>query len=99
VSRSVRERLGRTLLVLRGAPRRLATRAAHLRESLRPVAWRLTGLAVGLLFYALAWTAVIAALVAGGNWLQHWLGIERPSPKFTEPVPSEPREPSEPEQP
>ena len=28
---------------------------------------------------------VIAVLVAGGNWLQHWLGIQRRSPQFSRP--------------
>jgi hypothetical protein len=28
---------------------------------------------------------VLVLLVAGGNWLQHWLGIHRRPPQFAEP--------------
>ena len=63
--------------------------------------WRLTALGVGFVLYTLAWvaalegsTALLAVLVtstvlvvfiAGGNWLQHWLGIRRRPPQFARP--------------
>jgi len=72
------------------------------------VIWRNTGLACCLVGYGVAWLAEVAGarallaplvvipvllvLLAGGNWLQHWLGIERPSPKFSEPAPCDEHE-------
>ncbi len=63
--------------------------------------WRLVGVALALAFYAALWVLVgggaaslesvvitfpvIVALIAGGNWLQHWLGIERRAPQFSGP--------------
>ena len=62
-------------------------------ERIAAMRWRLVGAALALLFYALLWLAVAAGatalvapavvlpvlvlLIAGGNWLQHWLGISR----------------------
>jgi hypothetical protein len=79
------------------------------------VIWRITGLACCLVGYGVAWLAevagarvllgplvvvpVLVVLIAGGNWLQHWLGVERPSPKFTQPAPREERGPTDAEQP
>ena len=73
--------------------------------------WRNTGLACCLVGYGVAWLAEVAGarallaplvvipvllvLLAGGNWLQHWLGIERPSPKFSEPAPRDEHEPTD----
>ena len=90
-------------------------RATSALAPLRPMIWRLTGLAFGLVAYGIAWLAVVAGarvlvaplivipvlvvLVAGGNWLQQWLGIERPSPKFTEPAPGDEHESTDTEQP
>jgi hypothetical protein len=70
-------------------------------SSLALVRWRLVGCALGLLFYAGLWLCVVAgatglegalitipaivALVAGGNWLQHWLGVQRRAPQFSRP--------------
>ena len=81
-------------------PKREAWRVSGTVEALRPFKWRLAGLTIAAAFYALLWLAVVAGarglvapllvvsviafLVAGGNWLQQWLGIERPSPKFAE---------------
>jgi hypothetical protein len=81
----VSERLGATSLVARLAPMR----------------WRLVGCGLALLFYVGLWVLVaagvtslagplitipvIVALVAGGNWLQHWLGIQRRAPQFSSP--------------
>ncbi len=75
--------------------------AASLR-SLAPYKWRLTGAVLGVLAYAflvvvaiagasplaqaLIALPVIAALIAGGNYLQQWLGITRPAPKFARPA-------------
>jgi hypothetical protein len=63
--------------------------------------WRLVGVALGLAFYAGLWVCVAAGatglrgllitvpvlvlLVAGGNWLQHGLGIRRRAPQFSQP--------------
>jgi hypothetical protein len=65
------------------------------------VKWRLVGLALGLCFYAALWVGVAAGatglegvlitvpvlvlLIAGGNWLQHWLGVQRRPPQFARP--------------
>ncbi|HUD68612.1 MAG TPA: hypothetical protein VMQ40_00070 [Acidimicrobiales bacterium] len=70
--------------------------------------WRNTGLACCLVGYGVGWLAEVAGarallaplvvipvllvLLAGGNWLQHWLGIERASPKFSEPAPRDEHE-------
>lgn len=70
--------------------------------------WRTTGLVCCLVGYGVAWLAEVAGarallaplviipvlvfLIAGGNWLQQWLGIDRPSPKFTQPAPPDERE-------
>jgi hypothetical protein len=75
------------------------------------VIWRNTGLACCLVGYGVAWLAEVAGarallaplvvipvllvLLAGGNWLQHWLGIERPSPTFSEPAPRDEHEPTD----
>jgi hypothetical protein len=64
------------------------------------VTWRVTGVACILVAYGVAWVAEVAGahvllaplvvvpalvvLIAGGNWLQQWLGIDRPSPRYTE---------------
>ena len=77
--------------------------------------WRLTGLAFCLVAYGVAWLVevagarvllapllvvpVLVVLIAGGNWLQQWLGIERPSPKFSQPVSREDHDASEGKQP
>jgi hypothetical protein len=65
------------------------------------VTWRITGAVCCLAAYGVGWLAEVAGahallaplvvvpalivLIAGGNWLQQWLGIERPSPSFTQP--------------
>jgi hypothetical protein len=70
--------------------------------------WRLVGAALALLFYVGLWVLVaagatslagplitlpvIVALVAGGNWLQHWLGIQRRAPQFSTPPRDAPRD-------
>ncbi len=67
-----------------------------------PMRRRLGGAALALAFYAGLWVLVaagasslegvlitlpvIVALIAGGNWLQHWLGIERRAPQFSGPA-------------
>ena len=77
--------------------------------------WRLTGLVFGLLAYGALWLTELAGahvllaplivfpvllfLVAGGNWLQHWLGIERPSPTFSAPARPEERDAADTEKP
>jgi hypothetical protein len=69
--------------------------------TLGPYRWRLTGLALGAVAYAGLFVVALAGsraladvlialpvlvfLVAGGNYLQHWLGIRRPSPRFAPP--------------
>jgi hypothetical protein len=66
-----------------------------------PMRWRLLGAALAVAFYAGLWVLVaagatslegvlitfpvIVALIAGGNWLQHWLGIQRRAPQFSGP--------------
>lgn len=66
-----------------------------------PMRWRLVGVALVLAFYAGLWALVAAGatslegvlitfpvlvlLIAGGNWLQHWLGIQRRPPQFSGP--------------
>jgi protein-S-isoprenylcysteine O-methyltransferase Ste14 len=63
--------------------------------------WRLVGVAVVALFYVGLWVSVAAGaswleaplitipvlvlLIAGGNWLQHWLGVLRRAPQFSRP--------------
>lgn len=63
--------------------------------------WRLVGVGLALFFYAALWVCVLAGarslvaplvvfpvivlLIAGGNWLQHWLGIERRAQQFSRP--------------
>lgn len=102
MSPRVTERVAGALEALRTrrAPRSGAQRVAGAVTALGPKKWRLIGLAILFLFYALAWlevtagarvlvgplvvVPVIVILVAAGNWLQSWLGIDRPSPKFTE---------------
>ena len=75
-------------------------RASRL-EGLARAKWRLVGLVLALCFYALLWLVVVAGgtalvaplivvpvialLVAGGNWLQHWLGITHSPPQYAEP--------------
>ena len=74
---------------------------ASLADRLAPMRWRLVGAALGLVFYAGLWVLVAAGaanlegvlitfpvivlLIAGGNWLQHWLGISRRAPQFSRP--------------
>jgi hypothetical protein len=69
---------------------------------LAPYRWRLVGLALCVLAYGLVWIAVVAGatpmlgilvtipallvLIAGGNWLQSWLGIKRRPPQFARPA-------------
>jgi len=61
--------------------------------------WRLVGVALAVAFYAVLWVCVAAGetglrgalitvpvlvlLIAGGNWLQHGIGIERRAPQFS----------------
>jgi hypothetical protein len=74
---------------------------AILAARLAPVRWRLVGIAIGALFYLGLWVCVAAGatglegllvtipvlvvLIAGGNWLQHWLGVQRRAPQFSRP--------------
>jgi len=67
--------------------------------------WRLVGVAIVGLFYLGLWMSVTAGatwlegplitipvlvlLIAGGNWLQHWLGVQRRPPQFSSPGPDE----------
>jgi len=37
------------------------------------------------LLAVLVTSAVLVVLIAGGNWLQHWLGIRRRPPQFARP--------------
>ena len=69
------------------------------REHLGPIKWRLAGLAILALFYVGLWLCVMAGatglvgvlitipvlvlLIAGGNWLQNWLGVQRRAPQFS----------------
>ena len=64
--------------------------------------WRLVGAALVLAFYAGLWVCVaagatglrgvlitvpvLALLVAGGNWLQHGIGIQHRAPQFSRPT-------------
>jgi hypothetical protein len=72
---------------------------AAIAAKMAPMRWRLVGTALALAFYAGLWVLVaagatslegvlitfpvIVALIAGGNWLQHWLGIQRRAPQFS----------------
>jgi hypothetical protein len=63
--------------------------------------WRLLGVAIVACFYVGLWICVDAGatwleaplltipvlvlLIAGGNWLQHWLGVTRRAPQFSRP--------------
>jgi hypothetical protein len=63
------------------------------------VAWLAEVAGARVLLGPLVVIPVLVVLIAGGNWLQHWLGVERPSPKFTQPAPQKERGPTDAEQP
>jgi hypothetical protein len=63
------------------------------------VAWLAEVAGARVLMAPLIVIPVLVVLIAGGNWLQQWLGIERPSPKFTVPAPRDEHEPRDAEQP
>ena len=70
--------------------------------------WRVTGAVLLFVVYVGTWFVAVAGaswlfaplvlvpvfvvLIAGGNWLQQWLGITRPPPKFARPAREDPDE-------
>ena len=91
----------RAITAARRAAVRGRAAAASVVAVLAPIKWRLAGIAIGALFYVGLWLAVAAGatwledvlvtipalvlLIAGGNWLQHWLGVQRRAPQFSRP--------------